>query len=274
MNKCKVIAIENQKGGTGKSTTTLNLGIGLQKEGKKVLLIDSDPQSSLSISMGLTKPDELDTTLSNVMVNITEDIPFDDDFGIIHCDEGVDLLPSNIELSGVESALITVMNRERVLQTYVDQVRHNYDYILIDCSPSLGILPINALVASDSIIIPCQPRILSTKGLDLLIHSFKKIQKGINPKLQIDGILFTMVDSRTTNDRFILQQMNDHLGGHINIFDTVIPASVKVSSANLECKSIFAFDDNCKVAEAYRNLTKEVLQIEAKSKIRLQHDVR
>lgn len=274
MSKCKVIAIENQKGGTGKSTTALNLGVGLVREGKRVLLIDEDPQGSLSVSVGITRPDELEVTIANVLINIMEDEQFDDDYGIIHCEEGFDLLPSNIELSGVEASMITAMSREFVLKTYVDQIRENYDYILIDCSPSLGILPINALVAADSIIVPSQPRILSTKGLELLLRSYSKVQRNINQKLRFDGILFTMVDARTTNDRFILNEMKESVGDRIRIFQTTIPASVKVSAANLECKSVFAYDESCKVAEAYRQFTKEVLDIEAKDKIRLQCCVR
>ena len=274
MNKCKIIAIENQKGGTGKSTTALNLGVGLVQSGKRVLLVDEDPQGSLSISLGVTKPDELDVTLATVMTEIMEDEPFPDDYGLIHCEEGADLMPSNIELSGVESALFNTMSREYVLKTYLDQVRVNYDYILIDCSPSLGILPINALVAADSIIVPSQPRILSTKGLDLLLHTYKRVQRGINPNLKIDGVLFTMVDARTVNDRFVIESIRNSLGTRLNVFDTVIPSSVKVSSANLQCQSIFAFDSGCKVADAYRNLTKEVLEIEAKNKVRLQCGVR
>ena len=272
MSHCKVIAVENQKGGTGKSTTVLNLGVGLVRHGKKVLLIDADPQGSLSISLGIERPDDLDITLATIMTDIMQDKEFKDDYGIIKCDEGVDLLPCNIELSGVESSMFNAMSREFIMKEYTDRQRKHYDYILIDCTPSLGILPINAFVAADSIIVPSQPRILSTKGLDLLLRSFKKVQRGINPNLTIDGILFTMADFRTNNDKSIVQSMRDTVGQHIRVFDTVIPFSVKAAESNVECQSIFAYDKNGKVAQAYEELTKEVLQLEPRKKDKSRND--
>ena len=197
MANCKVIAVTNQKGGVGKTTTTANLGIGLAQQNKRVLLIDADAQGSLTLSLGYPKPDELPVTLADIMQNVIDDTPSPDGCGILHHGEGVDLLPANIELSGMEIRLINAMSRESVLRTYINAVKSHYDYILIDCMPSLGMMPINSLAAADSVIIPSQPSFLSAKGLDLLMQSIAKVKRQINPKLKIDGILFTMVDSRT-----------------------------------------------------------------------------
>lgn len=193
----KVIAIVNQKGGVGKTTTTVNLGAGLVMEGKRILLIDGDPQGSLTISLGVKSPDNLDVSLATLMNDVINDRDFHEYDGIIRHEEGMDLLPSNIELSGMETMLFNVMSREYILRNYIETVRKNYDYVLIDCMPSLGMMTINALVAADSVIIPSQPNFLSTKGLDLLLRSISKIKRGINPDLKIDGILLTMVTENT-----------------------------------------------------------------------------
>ena len=250
----QITAITNQKGGVGKTTSTVNLGVGLAREGKKVLLVDGDPQGSLTISMGIQDPDSLTETLSTLMLAEMEDKPIPPDYGIIHHQEGVDLLPGNIELSGVELSLVNTMSRELVLRNVLNRLRNNYDYIFIDCMPSLGLMNINALAASDSVIIPLQPQFLSTKGLNLLLRSIARVRKQINPKLRIDGILFTMVDSRANNTRDIISSLRSAVGDNIRVFKTEIPRSVRAAEAAENGKSIFKHDRRGKVAEAYTAL--------------------
>ena len=261
MHNCKVIAITNQKGGVGKTTTTVNLGAELLHLGNRVLLIDADPQGSLTVSLGIKQPDELEVSLSTLMEAVIRDKSLSADSGILKTSEGVDLLPSNIELSGMETGLVNTMSREFVLKSYVDSIRNAYDYILIDCMPSLGMMTINALVAADSVIIPSQPNFLSAKGLNLLLHSVSKVKRTINPRLKIDGILLTMVDNRTNNARDIIEAMRSGVGQNIRIFDTEIPHSVRAAECSGKGVSIFTHDANGKVADAYRALTKEVVKL-------------
>lgn len=264
----QIIAITNQKGGVGKTTTTVNLGVGLAQMGKKVLLVDADPQGSLTISMGIPIPDDLPVSLATVMQREIEYMPLPHDHGIIRNGEGVDFLPSNIELSGMEVSLFNTMSRELVLKKCLAEVAHRYDYILIDCMPSLGMMTVNSLVAADSVIIPTRPDFLSTKGLDLLMRSIAKVKRQINPNLRIDGILLTMVDSRTNNAKAISASLRSTVGDHIRIFDTEIPHSVRAAECALEGVSIFTHDKNGKVAAAYNALTQEVIQLEQRQRNR------
>ena len=258
----QIIAIANQKGGVGKTTTCANLGIGLAQAGKKVLLIDGDPQGSLTISLGNPQPDKLPFTLSDAMGRILMDEPLRPGEGILHHPEGVDLMPADIQLSGMEVSLVNAMSRETILRQYLDTLKGQYSHILIDCQPSLGMLTVNALAAANRIIIPVQAEYLSAKGLEQLLSTVNKVKRQINPKLQIDGILLTMVDSRTNFAKEISALLRETYGSKIKVFGTEIPHSVRAKEISAEGKSIFAHDPGGKVAEGYKNLTKEVLKLE------------
>ena len=262
----KVIAISNQKGGTGKTTTAVNLGIGLANEGKKVLLIDYDAQGSLTQCLGYPNPDELSVTISSLMEKVIREQPVLENEGILHHKEGVDFIPANIELSGMETALVNIMSRERVLKDYLATVKDNYDYVLIDCTPSLGMLTINALTAANEVIIPVQSHFLPAKGLEQLLGTVAKVKRQINPALKINGILLTMVDSRTNLARDISRLIRNTYGNHIKVFKTEIPLSIKAAETSAVGKSIYSYDKNGRVADAYRNLTREVMNNEQRTK--------
>ena len=258
----QIIAIANQKGGVGKTTTCANLGIGLAQSGKKVLLIDGDPQGSLTISLGNPQPDKLPFTLSDAMGRILMDEPIRPGEGILHHPEGVDLMPADIQLSGMEVSLVNAMSRETILRQYLDTLKGQYSHILIDCQPSLGMLTVNALAAANRVIIPVQAEYLPAKGLEQLLQTINKVRRQINPKLQIDGILLTMVDSRTNFAKEISALLRETYGSKIKVFTSEIPHSVRAKEISAEGKSIYAHDPNGKVAEGYKNLTKEVLKLE------------
>ena len=259
MSKATVMAVVNQKGGTGKTTTCENLGVGLAMEGKKVLLVDTDPQASLTICLGHPVPDQLSPTLSDMMGKILLEQPIAPGEGILHHPEGVDLMPANIELSGLEVSLVNAMSRENILRQYLDTVKQNYDFILLDCMPSLGMLTVNALAAADNVLIPVQAAYLPAKGLEQLLQTINKVRRQINPKLKIEGILLTMVDSRTNYSKEISSLIRENYGGKLKVYKTDIPRSVRAEEISAEGTSIFKHDPKGKVADAYRVLTKEVL---------------
>ena len=258
----KVIILANQKGGCCKTSTSVNLGVGLARKGKKVLLIDADPQGSLTTSLGWREADRLTVTLAAVMNKILQDIETESGEGILRHSEGVYLLPGNTELSAVELSLVTAMSRETVLKQYIETVRQEYDYIIIDTSPSLGMLTINALAAADRVIIPVTPKYLDVKGLELLLKTIAKVNRHINPGLQIGGILITMADTRTNYSKEIISLLKDTYEGKIKIFKNIIPQSVRASEISAEGVSIYAHDPNGKVALEYEGFTREVLNSE------------
>ena len=258
----KIIAVANQKGGVGKTTTCVNLGIGLVREGKRVLLVEADAQGSMAVSLGIQEPDELDVTLVNLMEKIINDEDVEPGEGILHHEEGIDFIPANIELAGLETSLVNVMSREQVMRLYLDGIRDSYDYILIDCMPSLGMITINALVAADHVLIPVEAAYLPVKGLQQLIKTIGKVHRRLNPRLSIMGILLTKVDRRTNFAKDIAEQIWEVYGSRIHIFANCIPMSVSAAETTAEGKSIYLHDPKGIVADGYRYLTGEVLDYE------------
>ena len=225
-------------------------------------MIDADAQGSLTASLGYTEPDGIDVTLATVMGMVINDEDFDTTEGILHQEEGVDLMPGNIELSGLEVSLVNVMSRECILKEYVERMRSEYDYILIDCMPSLGMITINAFACADSILIPVQAAYLPVKGLQQLIKTIGKVRRQINPRLQIEGILLTMVDSRTNYAREISTMLRETYGSRVNVFSVYIPISVRAAEISAEGISIYKHDPKGKVAASYETLVEEVLENE------------
>ena len=260
----KTIALANQKGGVGKTTTAASLGVGLAQQGKKVLLVDADAQGNLTQMLGWRQPDELFPTLADLMTKTVNEEPIAPGEGILRHASGVDLVPANIELSGLEVTLVNIMSRETVLRQYLSTLAPAYDYAIIDCMPSLGMLTINALTAADSVIIPVQGQYLAAKGLEQLMRTIARVKRQINPHLTVDGILLTMMDSRTTLAKEVSEQLRRNYGSRV--FSSEIPRSIRVAEISVTGTSIYEHDPEGKAAKAYSALTKEVLQLDPQIK--------
>lgn len=262
MPKSKVIAITNQKGGVGKTVTSVSLGACLAKDKKKVLIVDFDPQGSLTKGLGFRDPNSYSYNIKDVLFNEINETPMDYKEAIIHTDEDFDLLPANISLSGADIQLSNVMSRETIFKRVLDKIKDDYDYILIDNNPALNLFTINGLVAADSIIIPVQAEPYACDGLNDLLHTIANAKKQINPHLKIDGILITMTDARTNLSKHIANEVRQNYGQHIHVFNTEIPRAVKTSEASLSGVSPVKYAPNSESTLAYQRLAKEVEQID------------
>ena len=272
MSDCKVICIANSKGGVGKTTTAINLSAALALEGRRVLAIDADPQGDLSVSFGYKNQDQLEITLASKLANVIQDNELYPYEGILKTGEGVDLLPSNLELASMDMNLINVMCRESTLKTYIDIVKGQYDYVVIDCMPSLGMITLNALTASDSVIIPVQAQYLPAKGMTDLLQTINRVQRRLNPDLKVEGVLLTLVDGRTNMAKETASAIRDTFGSHLRIFNASIPMGVKAAEASAEGMSILKYAPSSPVAEAYRDFSKEVIR-DAREKVRHRPEV-
>lgn len=258
---CKVITISNCKGGTGKTTSAINLGIGLARKGFRVLLADLDAQGSMTAGLGIENPDKLKYTMATALTDLIYEKCNDPRKGIIKNEEGVDLMPGNVELAILEANLVNTVSRETVLREFLCFLKPDYDFIILDCPPSLGQITLNAFAAADSVLIPVQAAYLPVKGMELFIKEINRLKGRLNPLLDIEGILMTMVDGRTNYTKEMMKLLNRFYEKEVRIFKSSIPFSVRAAEATHKKMSIFSYDPKGKVAEAYRGLAEEVLDV-------------
>ena len=254
----RVISVANQKGGTAKTSSALSLGVALARQGKRVLLVDTDPQADLTKSLGWTDPDALGVTIATQIGAIINDKPLEPTSGMLRHEEGIDLMPANIELAAMEMAVLMAMAREKVLKTWVEPLRCAYDYIIIDCAPTLGIIPINALAASDSVLIPVSAEYLPASAMTELLKTAERVKRQINPRLEVEGVLITLFDSRNNLAKEVECTVRERYGGVYRVFDTIVPRAVSAAESPATGMSIFSYDENGKVAKAYARLAEEV----------------
>lgn len=257
---CRTIAVANQKGGTGKTSTTLSLGIALVRRGKRVLLVDADPQGDLTKSLGWADPDALDVTLADHIQAAIDGEDPDPGEGMLHHAEGVDLMPANIDLAGLEMAMFMAMSRERLIAAWAASLKGSYDYILFDCAPTLGIIPVNAFVAADSVLIPVSAEYLPASAMTGLLKTVGRVKRQINPSLEVEGILVTLYDGRNNLAKEVYRTIREQFGGMYRVFDAIVPRAVSAAESPASGTSIFAYDGDSKVADAFSRLAEEVLR--------------
>jgi chromosome partitioning protein len=258
MENCKIIAVANQKGGTGKTTTSSNLGNALADMGYRVLLVDFDPQSNLSMSFGIERPDELPVSMDDILNHVMDGTPLPDKSDYIIKGKKLDIIPCNINLTVTEVNLRDELGGEHTLSELLDPLRSDYQYIIIDTNPYLGQLTKNALAACDEVIIPVSPQLWSATGLTDLLQTIFKVKRKINPRITVSGILLTICDERTRLFREAKSLIDEHYGDKIRIFNTHIPNTVRVGEANYASRSIIDYDGNSKAAHAYSAFAREV----------------